>query len=132
MKLRQGLIVMALSVPAVLAAGTARAASDCIAIEGSRPTDWCTGQLAALRVDVRNDCSAPRRVGFTFALDHEPIRAKTAGIVPAGSTLPKEVLLTLPAGVSAGLHTLTVTVRDASGNVTSTETDVTIESCAGA
>jgi hypothetical protein len=130
MKLTYGLIALALSVPAVLAAGTAKAASDCIEIEGSRPSDWCTGQLAALRVAAHNNCSSPRRVGFTYELDHEPIRSKTVGVVPAGDAFARYVMLTLPVSVTAGSHTLTVTVTDASGNVTSYETAVTVESCA--
>ena len=129
MKLTHGLIAMALTVPAAIAAGTTRAATDCIAIEDSRAGEWCTGQLAPLRVSVRNDCSSPKRVGFTFALDHQPIRAKSVGIVPAGDTFSKHVLLTLPPTMAPGAHALTVTVTDAAGNVSSNDQTVIVASC---
>jgi hypothetical protein len=130
MKLTQGLIAISLSVPAAFATGPARAATDCIALVDSRPGDWCTGQLAPLRVSVRNDCESPKRVGFTFALDQEPIRAKKAAIVPADDTISETVLLTLPPALASGRHTLTVKVTDAAGNVVSRDQRVTVGSCA--
>jgi hypothetical protein len=129
MKLPRGLIFVALSLPAAIAAGPARAASDCIELKDSRPGEWCTGQLAALSVRVRNDCSSPGRVGFTFAIDHESIRAKAESVVPAGDEVAKVVHLTLPPTMRSGRHTLTVTVTDAAGNASSTEQTVFVASC---
>jgi hypothetical protein len=111
-------------------AAPANAAPDCIRMDVSRVGTLCAGQPTTLGVTVENACSSPRRVALTFAMDHETLREKEAEIVEPLETLSKDVFLPLPSTLTPGIHTLTITLRDAAGHVGTTDLDLKVESCA--
>jgi len=123
-------------VPVILALVTAlgspvssTAAPDCIQMDLSRVRTLCADQPTALSMSVLNACSAPKQVALTFAIDHETIREKAPIVVAPLETLAQRVLLPLPASIRPGLHTLTVSVKDAGGNVRSTDLTLPVASC---
>jgi hypothetical protein len=113
------------------APNSANVALDCIEADLSRVGTLCTGQPSTLEMSVYNACSTGSRVTLTFAVDHETIRERSAVEVAPLETLAQHVLLPLPQTVTSGVHTLTVSVKDAAGNVRSTDLDLTVDACDG-
>jgi len=105
------------------------ATPECILMDLSRIRSLCADQPTALTLSVENACSAPRRVTLTFSLDQEPIREKAPIVLAPLETLAQRVLLPLPPSVRPGLHTLTVSVKDAAGTVRSTDLTLPVASC---
>jgi hypothetical protein len=111
------------------APGPALAAPDCIQMDLSRIGTLCAGEPTMLNMTVENACSASKRVSLTFAVDHETIRERAAIVVEPLETLAQHVLLPLPATIESGRHVLTVSVKDAAGNVRSTDVDLAVDAC---
>jgi len=119
------------AVSAFGAPGSTISAPDCIQMDLSRIGTLCSGQPTELNLTVQNACSAPKRVSLTFAVDRETLRERSAIVVEPLETLAQHVLLPLPATMGSGLHTLTVSVKDAAGNVRSTDVDLSVDACSG-
>jgi hypothetical protein len=104
-------------------------APDCIQMDFSRVRTLCADQPTPLSMSVLNACSTPQQVALTFSVDHETIREKASIVVAPLETLAQRVLIPLPSSIRSGLHTLTVSVKDAGGNVRSTDLKLPVASC---
>jgi len=122
-------LVILATLTALGSPGTSVAAPECIQMDLSRMRTLCADQPTSLNLSVQNACSTSKRVTLTFAVDHETIREKAPIVVAPLETLAQRVLLPLPSTVRSGLHTLTVSVKDAAGNVRSTDFELTVASC---
>jgi len=123
------LIAAAALIAAAGAVTPAQAVPDCVSLNVNPIPTLCRGQSATVGVSMVNACSAATRVGLTFDLDNKNIREKSEVVIDPLETLEKEVFLPLPASIASGRHTVTVHIRDAAGNVASTDVDVVVERC---
>jgi len=118
---------------AFLAAATAvtpaQAVSECITLTVNPVPTVCQGQSPTLGVSMVNSCSEAKGVGLTFDLDTKNVREKAEVTIEPLETLDKEVFLPLPAKTASGRHTVTVHMRDAAGNVASTDVYVVVDRC---
>lgn len=108
---------------------TSTAGPECILLDLSRVGTLCAGQTTSLNMSVLNACSSPKRVTLSFALDGKTVREKAPIVVAPLETLAQRALLPLPASVRSGLHTLTVSVKDADGTMRSTDLTLPVASC---
>ena len=122
-------LLASMAFAAAVAAAPAKAVPDCVTIEVNPVATLCQGQSATLGVSMKNGCSGSKRVALTFALDKETIREKAEVVIDPLETIDKEVFLPLPATIASGRHTVTVHLRDAAGNVASTDLDVVVDRC---
>lgn len=122
-------LVTLATLSALGSSGAPVAAPECIQMDLNPMRTLCVDQPTSLSLSVSNACSTSKRVTLTFAVDHEAIREKAPIVVAPLETLAQRVLLPLPSSVRSGLHTLTVSVKDAAGNVRSTDFDLTVASC---
>ena len=104
-------------------------APDCIFMDLSRVRTLCADQPTSLSLSVSNACSTPKQVTLSFAFDRETIREKAPIVVAPLETLAQRVLIPLPPSIRSGLHTLTISLKDPSGNVRSTDLTLPVASC---
>jgi hypothetical protein len=124
----QFMVSLAMAAAAAVSA-PAKAAPDCITTDINPIPTLCRGQAATLGVTVANACSESKRVALTFDLDKETIREKGEMVMEPLESIQKQVLLPLPATIASGRHTVTIHVKDAAGNVSSTDVDVVVDRC---
>jgi len=124
------LISMSTVVMAFAAASPSEAASSCLSLDLSAPTPMCAGQDAVLTATVTNSCSNQAKVSAQVTLDNQPVPVRSGFTVGGDSTMSKSIDFPVANSVSAGAHTVTVSLTDPAGDSASATIDVSIETCA--
>ena len=120
--------VLALSV-GTFASSISWAGIECVDLSASGPAVFCTGESSNVGVTVTNSCETAMRLQFKFGLDDRPIVGKGSVMAPADKTVVTEASVQIGGRVMPGSHTLTLTASDGKGDETSTELEITVESC---
>src|SRR5262245_41324341 len=123
-------LMATLSIAAAVAVTTpASAMPDCITMDANPIPTVCQGGTATLAITLKNGCSESKRASLTFDLDKETIRDKGELVMEALESVQRQVLLPLSVSIPSGRHTVTIHLKDAAGNTSSTEVYLVVERC---